>query len=62
MIQSASSQSIPLPGVRLRRCAGSDVPMLGRMFEKRLKGYRAIGYEMESDHKTVVENVDTGSL
>jgi superfamily II DNA or RNA helicase len=25
------------------------VPMLGRMYEKRLKGYRAIGYEMESD-------------
>jgi superfamily II DNA or RNA helicase len=24
------------------------VPMLGRMYEKRLKGYRAIGYEMES--------------
>ena len=25
----------------------SAVPMLARMFEKRLKGYRAIGYEME---------------
>jgi superfamily II DNA or RNA helicase len=24
------------------------VPMLGRMYEKRLKGYSAIGYEMES--------------
>jgi superfamily II DNA or RNA helicase len=24
------------------------VPMLGRMYEKRLKGYRAIGYQMES--------------
>ena len=34
------------------------VPMLGRMFEKRLKGYRAIGYEMESDDRIVVENVD----
>ena len=26
----------------------SAVPMLARMFEKRLKGYRAIGYEMEN--------------
>ena len=34
------------------------VPMLGRMFEKRLKRYRAIGYEMESDDRIVVENVD----
>lgn len=25
------------------------VPMLARMYEKRLKGYRAIGYEIESD-------------
>lgn len=25
------------------------VPMLGRMYEKRLRGYRAIGYEMEVD-------------
>lgn len=25
------------------------VPMLTRMYEKRLKGYRVIGYEMESD-------------
>jgi len=25
------------------------VPMLGRMYEKRLRGYRAIGYEMESN-------------
>jgi hypothetical protein len=23
--------------------------MLGRKYEKRLKGYRALGYEMESD-------------
>jgi superfamily II DNA or RNA helicase len=27
------------------------VPMLARMFEKRLKGYRTIGYEMESDNE-----------
>ena len=26
----------------------AQVPMLVRMFEKRLKGYRAIGYELES--------------
>jgi superfamily II DNA or RNA helicase len=29
------------------------VPMLGRMYEKRLRGYRAIGYEMEVDHTRV---------
>jgi superfamily II DNA or RNA helicase len=28
--------------------ADTQVPMLARMFEKRLKGYRAIGYEIES--------------
>ena len=39
----------------------AQVPMLGRMYEKRLKGYRAIGYEMESEDQNVVENVDTGS-
>ena len=33
--------------------------MLGRMYEKRLKGYRAIGYEMESTPTSVVKNVDT---
>jgi hypothetical protein len=37
------------------------VPMLGRMYETRLKGYRTIGYEMESDDKIVVENAGTGS-
>ena len=26
----------------------SAVPILARMFEKRLKGYRAIGYELEN--------------
>jgi superfamily II DNA or RNA helicase len=25
------------------------VPMLARMFEKRLRGYRAIGYELEAE-------------
>ena len=29
--------------------ADAQVPMLARMFEKRLKGYRAIGYELESE-------------
>ena len=29
-------------------------------YQKRLKGYRAIGYEMEPQ-EVVVENVDTGS-
>ena len=29
--------------------ADAQVPMLARMFEKRLKGYRAIGYELENE-------------
>jgi hypothetical protein len=29
--------------------ADAQVPMLARMFEKRLKGYRAIGYELKSE-------------
>jgi hypothetical protein len=28
--------------------ADAQVPMLARMYEKRIKGYRAIGYEIES--------------
>jgi superfamily II DNA or RNA helicase len=47
--------------VRVYDYVDEQVPMLGRMYEKRLKGYRAIGYEMESDDQNVVENVDTGS-
>jgi hypothetical protein len=47
--------------VRVYYYVDAQVPMLGRMYEKRLKGYRAIGYEMESDDQNVVENVDTGS-
>ena len=47
--------------VRVFDYVDAQVPMLGRMFEKRLKGYRVIGYEMESDSKIVVENVDAGS-
>jgi superfamily II DNA or RNA helicase len=31
----------------------AQVPMLGRIYEKRLKGYRAIGYEMESEDHVV---------
>ena len=27
----------------------AHVPMLARMYEKRLKGYRAIGYELEGE-------------
>ena len=42
--------------VRVFDYVDSQVPMLGRMFEKRLKGYSAIGYEMES---AVVKIVDT---
>ena len=45
--------------VRVFDYVDAQVPMLGRMYEKRLKGYRAIGYEMESDDRIVVENVDT---
>jgi superfamily II DNA or RNA helicase len=44
--------------VRVLDYVDAQVPMLARMYEKRLKGYRAIGYEVES---IVVENVDTGS-
>jgi len=35
--------------VRVFDYVDAQVPMLGRMYEKRLKGYHAIGYEMESD-------------
>ena len=34
--------------VRIFDYADRDVPMLARMFEKRLRGYRAIGYEQVS--------------
>src|SRR6266478_4336971 len=34
--------------VRVFDYVDAQVPMLSRMYEKRLKGYRAIGYEMES--------------
>ena len=34
--------------VRVFDYVDAQVPMLGRMYEKRLRGYRAIGYEMES--------------
>jgi superfamily II DNA or RNA helicase len=34
--------------VRVFDYVDAEVPMLGRMYEKRLKGYRTIGYEMES--------------
>ncbi len=35
--------------VRVFDYVDGQVPMLARMFEKRLRGYRAIGYEMESE-------------
>jgi superfamily II DNA or RNA helicase len=38
--------------VRVFDYVDAQVPMLGRMYEKRLEGYRAIGYEMESDTPT----------
>ena len=44
--------------VRVFDYVDAQVPMLARMYEKRLQGYRAIGYEMES---AVVESVDTQS-
>jgi superfamily II DNA or RNA helicase len=39
--------------VRVFDYVDAQVPMLGRMYEKRLKGYRAIGYEMELDDAVV---------
>ncbi len=47
--------------VRVYDYVDAQVPMLCRMYEKRLKGYRAIGYAMESDDQVLVENVDTRS-
>jgi len=35
--------------VRVFDYVDANVPMLARMYEKRLKGYRAIGYELESE-------------
>ena len=35
--------------MRIYDYVDSEVPMLYRMFERRLRGYRAIGYEMEAD-------------
>ena len=37
--------------------ADAHVPMLARMFEKRLKGYRSIGYEMEIEFTTAAAGV-----
>jgi superfamily II DNA or RNA helicase len=34
--------------VRVYDYVDVHVPMLARMYEKRLRGYRAIGYELES--------------
>ena len=35
--------------VRVYDYVDAHVPMLARMYEKRLKGYRAIGYELEGE-------------
>jgi superfamily II DNA or RNA helicase len=35
--------------VRIYDYVDSEVPMLARMFERRLRGYRAIGYESRTD-------------
>lgn len=35
--------------VRVYDYVDGQVPMLARMYEKRLKGYRAIGYELKTD-------------
>ena len=39
--------------VRVFDYVDEQVPMLGRMYQKRLRGYRAIGYEMEVDDTRV---------
>ena|ERR1700676_4366100 len=39
--------------VRVFDYVDEQVPMFGRMYEKRLRGYRAIGYEMEVDDTRV---------
>jgi len=43
--------------VRVFDYVDSQVPMLGRMYDKRVKGYRAIGYEIEP---VVTEDVIAG--
>ncbi len=40
--------------VRVFDYVDAHIPMLGRMYEKRLKGYRAIGYEIELPDPTLV--------
>jgi len=48
--------------VRVFDYVDAQVPMLARMHEKRLKGYRTIGYEMEScDFNIDARNIDAGS-
>ena len=39
----------PCDRARVYDYVDAHVPMLARMYEKRLKGYRAIGYELESE-------------
>jgi superfamily II DNA or RNA helicase len=41
--------------VRVFDYVDAQVPMLARMYEKRLRGYRALGYELESDRPPLAE-------
>jgi hypothetical protein len=41
--------------VRVYDYVDAHVPMLARMYEKRVKGYRAIGYELESEPDSEAE-------
>lgn len=41
--------------VRVYDYVDANVPMLARMYEKRLKGYRALGYELESELRCLAE-------
>jgi superfamily II DNA or RNA helicase len=47
--------------VRVFDYVDAQVAMLARMYEKRLKGYRAIGYEMESEDRLVVKEEDSAT-
>src|ERR1700730_2784568 len=48
--------------VRVFDFVDAQVPMLGRMYEKRLKGYSDIGYEIDSGGEMQGENVDARRL
>lgn len=46
--------------VRVFDYVDAQVPMLARMYEKRLNGYRALGYELESN-RGLLEDASTGT-